>query len=89
MIQVRVTPGARGGPRVQWQGEHLAAWLNVVPEKGRANKALQALLAEVFAVPPSAVSILRGATSRNKLVAIAAPRQLPAGCPARWLADSP
>ena len=89
VIQVRVTPGARGEPRAQWQGEHLAVWLNVVPEKGRANKALQALLAEVFAVPPSAVSILKGATSRTKLVAIGTPGQLPPGCPVHWLAGGP
>lgn len=88
VIQVRVTTGARGSPRAAWQGEHMAVWLNVIPEKGRANKALQVLLAELFGVAPSAVRIVKGATSRTKLVSIVAPRTWPPGCPARLPASS-
>jgi uncharacterized protein (TIGR00251 family) len=88
VIQVRVTPGARGKPRAAWLGDRLAVWLNVAPEKGRANKALQVLLAELFAVPPSAVTIVRGAASRNKVISIAGPRQWPAGCPVHFSAHS-
>lgn len=81
VIQVRVTTGARGSPRAVWHGEHLAVWLNVIPEKGRANKALQVMLAELFGVAPAAVRIIKGATSRTKLISIVAPRRWPPGCP--------
>ena len=40
------------------------------PEKGKANKALCAFLAEHFGVPQSRVSIVSGATSHIKLVRI-------------------
>ena len=36
------------------------------PEKGKANQAIQALLAEAFACRPSRVSLISGATSRQK-----------------------
>ena len=40
------------------------------PEKGRANKALCAFLAEHFGVPQSRVTIVRGKTSHLKRVRI-------------------
>lgn len=40
------------------------------PTDGKANRAVVALLAEVFGVPPSAVTILRGETGRKKTVRI-------------------
>ena len=40
-------------------------------EKGRANQALIDVLAEYFSVPKSRIKILRGSTSRRKLIEIA------------------
>ena len=49
------------------------AWkvkLAAVPEKGKANKALCAFLADHFGVPRSRVTILSGETSHRKRVRI-------------------
>ena len=40
------------------------------PEKGRANEAALRLLAERLGLPRAALSIIRGATSRDKLVQV-------------------
>jgi uncharacterized protein YggU (UPF0235/DUF167 family) len=42
-----------------------------VPEKGRANTALEVLLAKALGVPKSAVSVIAGGTSRLKSVRVA------------------
>lgn len=44
--------------------------LKAAPRKGKANKALLKALAGFFDVAKSAVSVVRGATSRSKLVAV-------------------
>ena len=38
------------------------------PERGKANDAVLALLAETLAVPPASISLVSGASSRDKLV---------------------
>ena len=48
----------------------LKARLAAVPEKGRANEALCALLADHFHVPRKAVEIISGHTSPLKLVRV-------------------
>src|ERR1051325_856458 len=74
-LGVRRTPrGGRdeiGGWAVDAAGKtYLKARVAGAPEDGKANKALTALLAKHLGVAPSAVRILRGGTSRLKLVAI-------------------
>ncbi len=44
--------------------------LRAVPEKGRANEELIAVLAEHFNVPKSSVELISGETSRRKRVRI-------------------
>jgi uncharacterized protein (TIGR00251 family) len=44
--------------------------VNAAPEKGAANKEVIAALAAYFDVPPSTVRIVRGETSRTKLIEI-------------------
>ena len=41
------------------------------PERGRANEAVLALLAEILAVPRSSVTIVSGGGSRDKIVELA------------------
>ena len=45
--------------------------LTAPPVDGEANAALGRLLGRMLDVPPSAVRILRGASGRDKLVAVA------------------
>ena len=48
-------------------GGVLRVRVTAAPEGGEANRAVIALLAEVFGVAPSRVELVRGATSRDKL----------------------
>ena len=45
-------------------------YLTVAPESGKANEAAIELLADRLGLPKSAVGLVRGQTTRNKLVSI-------------------
>jgi len=49
----------------------LRARVRAAPEKGKANAALEVLLAKALGVPKSAVSVIAGGTSRLKSVRVA------------------
>jgi uncharacterized protein len=70
IVTVRVTPRARRNA-LTLEGESLRAWLTAPPVDGAANAALVALLAERLGIPKRAVTLLRGETAREKVVAIA------------------
>ena len=66
VLRVHVQPGAG---RTAVQGVHgtaLKVRVAAPPEKGRANEACAALVAELADVKPGAVSLTSGATSRAK-----------------------
>ena len=74
-FQVRLTPkGGRDAVEGWTEGAdgtaHLKARVRAVPENGKANAALVALLAASLDVPKSAVRIASGATARLKRVEI-------------------
>jgi len=46
----------------------LAVRVTAVPEKGKANAALEKVLAESLAAPTSSVSVIAGETHREKTV---------------------
>jgi uncharacterized protein (TIGR00251 family) len=52
-------------------GDKLKVSVNAPPVEGKANQAVQRVLAETFGVPRSAVTILRGETGKRKTVRIA------------------
>ena len=67
---VRVTPRAsRSQVRLLPNGV-LGVWVTAPPSDGAANHAVVKLLAEHLQVPQRAITIVRGATSRTKLVEI-------------------
>jgi uncharacterized protein (TIGR00251 family) len=69
-VQLRVSPGARQSRVV---GRHGDAWkvrVAPAPEKGQANAAVVALLADTLALPRGGVSIVSGHASRDKTVAL-------------------
>jgi len=49
----------------------LKAEITAPPEGGKANAAVIALLAEAWRLPKSSLSVLKGATSRDKTIAVA------------------
>ncbi len=66
-LAVRVTPGARTETLELSEGKILAR-VRAKPEDGKANAAVLALLGAALDVAPSRLQLLRGATSREKLV---------------------
>lgn len=72
-IAIRATPNARAdGIALPAEGAArvLAIRTTTTPEDGRANDAILALLASALGRPRSALTLLRGATSRDKLIRI-------------------
>lgn len=51
-------------------GELYKVYVTVAPEQGKANKKMIELLAEYFDVAKSNIRIIKGETSRNKIVEI-------------------
>ena len=68
-LPLRVTPGARSQSLEIAEGRLLAK-VRTKPEDGKATAAALELIAEALGVAPSRVALLRGATSREKLVRI-------------------
>ena len=65
-LAVRAQPGARrSGVLGAWNGA-LKLGVGAPPEDGRANDGLVRLVAELFDLRPSAVSLVAGERSRNK-----------------------
>ncbi len=65
-LRVRVTPAAGRDALAGWQGDVLRIKVAAAPEKGRANQAVLKLLAGALGLPPAALRIVRGASSRDK-----------------------
>lgn len=69
-LAIKVRPGARGDEIVARDDDGtLRIQVSAPAEDGRANRAVEALLAEAVGLPKRAVSVVQGATSRRKLVA--------------------
>jgi uncharacterized protein (TIGR00251 family) len=70
VIAVKVVPRAAKDEIVGWLEGELKVRVSAPPEDGRANRALEALLATALGLKKNAVVVSAGATSRHKRVAI-------------------
>ena len=68
-LAVRVTPGARSEGLAIEDGRLLAK-VRVKPEDGKATAAVIVMIATGLGIAPSRIDLLRGATSREKLLGI-------------------
>jgi uncharacterized protein YggU (UPF0235/DUF167 family) len=68
-LALRVTPGARV-EGIAIEGGRLIVKVRAKPQDGAANAAVLALLADALGVATSRLRLLRGATSREKLVGL-------------------
>lgn len=83
-LAIHVQPRASRNAVVGWHGDALKVALTAPPVDGAANAALIAFIAEYFGLRRSQVSLLRGDSSRQKLLALAAdPAELAAKLPPR------
>jgi len=69
-LQIRLQPRAARNRIVGRHGEAIKVQVQAPPVAGAANAALVDFLANTLAVPRRAIRILRGTTSREKLVEI-------------------
>ncbi len=69
-MQVQLQPRASRNRIAGRQGEAIKVQVHAPPVDGAANAALIETLAEVLGVPRRAIAIVRGVSSRTKLVEI-------------------
>ena len=75
VITVRLTPNASTNDIQGWTTDEsgqriLKVRVTATPEKLKANKALITLLAKAWKIPPSSITIIKGATERLKTLHI-------------------
>jgi uncharacterized protein (TIGR00251 family) len=77
VLQVRVQPRAARDAFAP-EADRLRVRITAPPVEGAANEHLVRFLADEFGVSASRVTLVRGATGREKLLRIAAPVRIPA-----------
>jgi len=70
LLRLRVTPAAGHDVLLGWQGDVLRLSVAAPAERGKANEAALRLLAAALGLPRQRLRIVRGQTSRRKLIAI-------------------
>ena len=72
LIEIRVTPNASADRMTLPEGyaKVVSIRTTATPEHGKANEAVLRLLAKALDLPVSSLALVRGATSRNKLVKV-------------------
>jgi hypothetical protein len=69
-ISLRVTPGASGDAVLGWQGDVLRLRVAAPAQRGKANEAVLRLLAAALGIERRRLRIVRGATSRQKVILV-------------------
>jgi uncharacterized protein (TIGR00251 family) len=67
-VAIKAIPNAPRSEVVGWLGDALKVKVHAPPLEGRANEELCRFLAATLGLPRRAVTVLRGDTSRQKLV---------------------
>ena len=65
-IAVRVTPNASRSKIVVQDGQ-IRVYVTVIPQDGKANAAVQKLLAKALGLAKSRLELIRGQTARDKV----------------------
>ncbi len=69
-LKIKVVPKSSRNSVAGWVGDTLKVCVNAVPEKGKANRAAQEILAAALGLPKDKVRVVSGLTSARKLVEI-------------------
>jgi uncharacterized protein (TIGR00251 family) len=75
-MRLRVKAGGRRNALLGIHGGALKLTVIAAPKKGKANKAVLALLAEVLEIPASSMALLSGKSSPDKVVLVPLDRQV-------------
>jgi uncharacterized protein (TIGR00251 family) len=70
-INVQVSPNARHNEVVGFESDILKVKVAAPPLQGKANKELIKFLSQTLKISRGSITIERGLTSRNKIIAIA------------------
>lgn len=70
VLAIKAIPNAPRSEVMGWLGEALKVKVHAPAVEGRANEALCEFLADALDLPRRAVSVMRGDTSRQKLIRI-------------------
>jgi uncharacterized protein (TIGR00251 family) len=71
VVAIKAVPGAKRDEIVGRIGDRLKVRVSAPPENGKANKAIEALVAQAVGVPARDVSVVRGHASPEKSIRIA------------------
>jgi uncharacterized protein (TIGR00251 family) len=69
-LKVKVVPGSSRSVIAGWLEETLKVRVAAPPEKGKANKSVESLIADSLGLPRSSVTVISGKTSPNKTIEI-------------------
>jgi uncharacterized protein (TIGR00251 family) len=69
-LNLKVVPGSSRDEIVGWLGDSLKVKVKAPPEKGRANEAVVALLAERLGIDTSSIAVVSGHSSPAKVVEV-------------------
>ena len=71
-LAVHVTPKSGRDEVVGWRGSELSVRVTAAPEGGKANSAVCVVIAKRLGVPKTSVRVIRGDTSRHKVLELSA-----------------
>jgi uncharacterized protein len=69
-LSVKIVPGAAQNKIVGWLGEALKIRVRAQPEKGKANIAVVAILADSLDISAGSISVCYGNKSKTKVIEI-------------------
>ena len=69
-LAIKVVPGARRDEIAGWLGDALKLRVCAPPERGKANAAIERLIAESLGLPAAKVRIVAGRSAPRKIVEI-------------------
>jgi len=69
-IGIHLQPGAKRNEIVGFREGLLYVKVAALPQKGQANRALLELMAQTLGIPKSNVEIIRGQSSRSKVISV-------------------
>ncbi|PMP69083.1 MAG: hypothetical protein C0190_00665 [Thermodesulfobacterium geofontis] len=71
LLEIKVKPGSSEDRIIQFREPNfLEISLKAPPEKNKANERLSQFLSKVFKIPKNQVKIVKGKTSKNKIIKI-------------------
>lgn len=69
-LELKVVPGASTSEIAGWLGDALKVRVRAPPERGKANRAVESLLADALNLPQRAVRIVSGEGRAHKIIEI-------------------